>query len=92
MLLGYYWGGAFHGILGLLVLVAFVALIAAAILFVARAFGAPGPRPSTQPWPVGPQPPAPTQPSAREILDRRLASGEISPEQYDEIRAKLAAR
>jgi uncharacterized membrane protein len=29
--------------------------------------------------------------SAREILDRRLASGEITAEQYDQLRAKLDA-
>ena len=31
------------------------------------------------------------EPSAREILDRRLAMGELTPEQYREIRALLAA-
>ena len=30
------------------------------------------------------------EPSAREILDRRLAMGELTPEQYREIRALLA--
>jgi uncharacterized membrane protein len=29
--------------------------------------------------------------SAREILDRRLASGELTPEQYAQLRATLAA-
>jgi uncharacterized membrane protein len=29
--------------------------------------------------------------SAREILDRRLASGEITVDQYDQLRAKLDA-
>jgi uncharacterized membrane protein len=33
--------------------------------------------------------PAAPQPSALEILARRLASGEISVEQYDEVRARL---
>ncbi len=31
------------------------------------------------------------EPSARQILDRRLAMGEITPDQYHEIRALLAA-
>jgi uncharacterized membrane protein len=30
--------------------------------------------------------------SAREILDRRLASGEITADQYDQLREKLDAR
>jgi len=29
--------------------------------------------------------------SAREILDRRLASGDLTPEQYTQLRATLAA-
>jgi hypothetical protein len=29
--------------------------------------------------------------SAREILDQRLARGEIAPEQYDQLREKLDA-
>lgn len=33
--------------------------------------------------------PAPRQPSAREILDRRYARGEISREEYEQIKADL---
>ncbi len=29
------------------------------------------------------------QPSAREVLDERLARGEISPEEYEAIRARI---
>jgi uncharacterized membrane protein len=34
----------------------------------------------------------PTLASAREILDRRLASDEITADQYDQLREKLDAR
>jgi uncharacterized membrane protein len=91
-ILGYYWGGAAHLLVGIVVLLVFVGLITAMVLFVARLLGdgrrllapsAPSPPPLERP------PPGPAQPSAREILDRRLASGEITLERYDEVRAKL---
>jgi len=92
-MLGYYWGGAAHLLVGIVVLLLFVGMITAMVLFVARVFGGrhslmPPAGPAPPPHP-GPPPPSPSQPSAREILDRRLASGEITIEQYDEVRAKF---
>jgi uncharacterized membrane protein len=101
--LGYYWGGGARVLLGILVLLAFVALITAMVVFVARLLGAGArgvlpPAASSSPPPAAPAPvpreapvqaPAAPQPSALEILARRLASGEITVEQYDEVRAKL---
>jgi hypothetical protein len=120
--LAYYWNGPAHVLVGILVLLVFVAAIAAMVAFVARLLGAgfrgfpppadssspppaaaPGPREAPAPLPreapvaapvAAPVPrevlvPAAPQPSALEILARRLASGEISVEQYDEVRARL---
>jgi uncharacterized membrane protein len=94
-MLGYYWGGAAHLLVGILVLLVFVGLVTAMVLFVARVLGGghglmPPAQPAPPPHP-GPPPHNPSQPSAREILDRRLASGEITIEQYDDVRAKLDA-
>lgn len=36
-----------------------------------------------------PSAPAPTEPEARRLLDRRLALGEISPEEYATVRSVL---
>lgn len=94
-ILGYYWGGAAHLLVGIVVLFVFVGLITAMVLFVARLLGdgrrllAPSPPSPSGPPPLERPPPGPAQPSAREILDRRLASGEITLERYDEVRAKL---
>jgi uncharacterized membrane protein len=92
-MLGYYWGGAAHLLVGVLVLLVFVGLITAMVLVVARLLGGGrGLMGQAQPLPpphAGPPPQSPPQPSAREILDRRLASGEITIAQYDEVRAKL---
>jgi uncharacterized membrane protein len=93
--LAYYWGGPAHVLVGIVVLLVFVALITAMVLFVARLLGggsrmvlAPAEAPSPAPR-EAPYPPPGAQPSALEILGRRLASGEITIEQYDEVRAKL---
>ncbi|WP_412538749.1 hypothetical protein R8Z50_23195 [Longispora sp. K20-0274] len=45
-----------------------------------------------QPAAHGPSGIAPRGESPRDILDRRLAAGEIDPATYDEVRAKLAER
>ncbi|MGA2757819.1 MAG: SHOCT domain-containing protein [Solirubrobacteraceae bacterium] len=100
--LAYYWNGAAHVLVGILVLLVFVAAITAMVVFVARLLGAAGrgvlpPAGSPSPPPAAaPAPhetpvaaPAAPAPSALEILARRLASGEITVEQYDEVRAKL---
>jgi uncharacterized membrane protein len=100
--LAYYWNGAAHVLVGILVLLVFVAAITAMVLFVARLLGAGArgdlapPGSSSPPPTAAPAPheapvaaPAAPQPSALEILARRLASGEITVEQYDEVRAKL---
>jgi hypothetical protein len=120
--LAYYWNGPAHVLVGILVLLVFVAAITAMVAFVARLLGAgfrgfpppadssspppaaaPGPREAPAPLPreapvavpvAAPVPrevlvPAAPQLSALEILARRLASGEISVEQYDEVRARL---
>lgn len=51
----------------------------------------PGPVPPMPGHPPGPplDTPAPTQGRAREILGERLAKGEITPEQYRELRRAL---
>jgi len=82
-MLGYHWGGGAHVLFGILVLLVLVALLTAAAVFVVRTFG--GRQLATAAPAHAPGAPL----SAREILDRRLASGEIAPEQYDQIRAKL---
>jgi uncharacterized membrane protein len=88
---GYHWGGAAHVLIWILVLFAVVGLITAMVVFIARALGArPVLPPTGTPTPAAPAPAVgPSQPSAREILDRRLASGEVTLEQYDEVRSKL---
>lgn len=62
-----------------LMTVLWVVLIAAIVWAVANLFPARGPRAE-----AGPERP-------EEILDRRLARGEIDPATYDELRAKLRA-
>jgi putative membrane protein len=69
-------GGWIFSILGTLII---LALIVAAIVWIVSAAGNRG---------GGRAAPAV---SAREILDQRLASGEIAPEQYDQLREKLDA-
>ena len=88
MAMGYHWGGGAHILVGILALLVFVGLITAMVLVVARLFGA-GHRVAPAAAVPPPAPGGSAQPSAREILDRRLASGEITPEHYDEVRAKL---
>jgi uncharacterized membrane protein len=92
--LGYWiWNGLLGFLFWLLLLIAFVALITGVVMVVYRAFGgtrgSAAPPPALPPVAVTAAQPA-TQ-SAREILDRRLASGEITPQQYDEVRARLEA-
>ena len=75
-----YWGmGAF----GWLVMVLFWVLLIVAIVWALRELRTGGGR-----EPSEPSEPRPEDPFA--ILDRRLASGEIDPETYDELRDKLA--
>jgi uncharacterized membrane protein len=59
-----------------IMMLVFWALLAVAIVWVVRG-AAPG---------------APREPSARELLDRRLAHGEISPDEYRDLRAALEDR
>jgi len=93
-----YWGhgyGMAWGWVG-----AFLALLALAalIVLVVRSFTAgapPGTPPRTPPGaPPGPQPPSygqilPPRSNARAILDERLARGEVTPDEYREIRRAL---
>jgi putative membrane protein len=75
------WDGM--GVAGWFLMTVFwVALIAAVIWAVANLF--PG-RSASEPTPVE----RPDRPE--EILDRRLARGEIDPSTYDELRTKLRA-
>jgi len=70
-------GGWFFSILALLVI---VATVGAVIVWIARELGASRDRGPAQGV------------SAHEILDRRLASGEINGEQYEQLRQTLAER
>jgi uncharacterized membrane protein len=67
------------GWLSILALLIMVAIVGAAIVWIAREVGA------SRDW--GPAP----EVSARAILDRRLASGEINAGQYEELCQTLAA-
>lgn len=71
----------------LLVILFWIALIAAAIWFVARLFpqAAGSTRPDTG------QPGASALPAAEDILKQRYVRGEISKEQYEEMRRTIAA-
>jgi len=88
-----YWG---HGYgMGWGWLVAFLALLALAalIVLVVRSFTAGAP-PGTPPGaPPGPPPShgqlSPPRSNARAILDERLARGEVTPDEYREIRRAL---
>jgi putative membrane protein len=70
-------GGWIFSILGMVVV---MVLLVAAIVWIVSELGER--RPGTQP---------PPSLSAREILDQRLARGEITTEQYDQLREKLDA-
>ena len=70
-------GAWFTMLLGLLLLLALVGLL---IYWVARAASSPQTTAFTQPPAAHPQ--APAAPSPRDVLDLRLAKGEISPEEY----------
>jgi putative membrane protein len=65
----------------LLMILFWIGLIVAAVWLVRMIFSPPG-----QPWerPVGPEM------SAREILDRRYARGEIDREQYDMMKEAMS--
>ena len=90
--LGYWiWSSLLGFLFWILLLLAFVALITSTVMFVYRAFaGGRGPSPAPA-SPVAATAAQPAVPSAREILDRRLASGEITPQQYDEVLVRLQA-
>jgi uncharacterized membrane protein len=91
--LGYWmWNGLLGFLFWILLLLAFVGLITGMVMFVVRAFGGlRGSPPPAAPAPLAAPAVQPDAPSAREILDRRLASGEITPQQYDEVLARLQA-
>lgn len=76
-----YWG---MGTLGWILMVLFWVALIVAIVWALRELR---PRSGTGRSPEAPEPAA-DDPFA--ILDRRLASGEIDPETYDELRDKLA--
>jgi uncharacterized membrane protein len=69
-------GGWIFMTLGMLVLIVLVVVLVMWIVSQQR-------RPDRSPPPPGT--------SAREALDHRLVSGEITPDQYDELRKKLEA-
>jgi putative membrane protein len=75
-----YWGMSAFGWLGMVLV---WVLLVVAIVWALRELRSGGGREPTE----APEPPA-EDPFA--ILDRRLASGEIDPERYDELRDKLA--
>lgn len=73
-----YWG---MGTFGWLVMVAFWVLLIVGILWALREL-----RTGSAP----PEPPEPASEDPLSILDRRLASGDIDAQTYDELRDKLA--
>jgi putative membrane protein len=75
-----YWGMSAFGWLGMVLV---WVLLVVAIVWALRELRSGGDRAASPP----PEPPG-EEPFA--ILDRRLASGEIDPETYDELRDKLA--
>ena len=80
-----YWSGHMTTagwIIAILWTVIIFALIAGAIYWLATALTGRSPGESA----------AGSEPSAREILDRRLASGEVTLEQYNELRDAIAGR
>lgn len=72
-----------HVLILVIVLVIVVAVVAAIVTLVVvlTRRAASGARPAQTPSSAGP--------SARELLDRRLATGEITPEQYEQLRRTL---
>ena len=84
-------GGSYGGMMGgggswmmmLLVGLLLLGLVAATTFWAAKAWGTPR---ST-----GTPDDRPRSPSPRDVLDLRLARGEISPEEYESIRARLAS-
>lgn len=79
-------GFGFGGIGMVLVILFWVMLIAAAIWFVARLF----PQIAGQSSPRGDAPKEPAPPSPDDILKARYARGEITREQFEEMRRTLA--
>jgi uncharacterized membrane protein len=77
-----YWGGHM-GTGDWLGSILVTVLIVALIVWVVRMIASTGQRQTPS------EPAQPREPSARELLDRRLASGEITTEQYRELRAAL---
>ena len=78
-----YWNGhmgAGGWILSVLLTLIIIALVVAGIVWLVSALGNRENRPATSQTPEA---------SAREILDRRLASGEVTVEQYNELRETL---
>lgn len=76
--------GGGHMFAGLLVVIVLVVAVALLVVWLSRTRHGHGPLHATGAPAFGPP-----QPSPREILDRRLAAGELTAEQYDVIRAKL---
>jgi putative membrane protein len=78
-----YWNGhmsAAGWILSVLWTLIIIALVVAAIVWLISALGSRENRSTTS---------EADEPSAREILDRRLASGELTVEQYEQLREKI---
>jgi putative membrane protein len=61
-------------------MVAFWALLLYGVVWLARGTASRGPQ--------APQPPAPSE-SPQQVLERRLAAGEVSVEEYERLRAVL---
>ena len=77
----WYWSGGMHWwgwLLGALMMLAFWSLVIWGVWYLMTSAGRGWDRPPVPPVP--PAPPAP--PTARQILDERLARGEISPDDY----------
>jgi uncharacterized membrane protein len=77
-------GGAW--VVMVLCLVLLVALVGVVTYLVVRASSAPA---SSGPLAVPPAPPAPAGPTPRDVLDHRLARGEVTPEEYSAARELL---
>jgi putative membrane protein len=83
-----YGNGYGMGTGGWILMILFWVLIVGLIVFaVIRIF----PGRDTQPSPPAPHVPRPPAETPRDILDRRLAGGEIDLETYDRLREKLGA-
>lgn len=77
--------GWFWMVLGVVFMVALLVLIVLAAVWLARSAGGDGPASR-----LGPAGASPTGGSPREALDLRYARGEISREEYQQVRRDLA--